>query len=424
MKKLYLILLLIICSIPAVCQNTAGKADDLSRLVLTPCVVSNSSVPSYAAAVLNNKLNQIVTKHGVGGMSPAPRFVITANLMEISKEITATAPPMIAMILSPTIYIGDAETGDLYASCQVRDVKGVGNNETKAYLDAIKKININSPEVVECINKGKTRIIEYYNSQIDFLLAEAESLVQSQKFEDAMALLATVPDVCKEAYEKAMAKISDVYQKKIDVEGAVLYNEAYALWKSSKSKDTALQVVELLAQINPLSASAKQGRTLVSSVEAHWAEIEAHRRAIEQRNWEFKMRQYEDEQAFKNKVHDDEYALKNKVHDDEHAARTAQRELDHEYRMQSASYDHDVQMKRAETGADAANMALNEVKEVVKVMSDSRPSFDYDAQMRRAEAGYDAASMALNEVKDVVKMTSKSANNLIDKLGDKIASWL
>ena len=254
---------------------------------------------------------------------------------------------MIAMTLSPTIYIGDAQTGDLYASCEVKNVKGVGENETKAYLDAIKKINVNSPEMVQCINTGKTRIIEFYNSQIDFLIAEAESLVNSQKYDEAMMLLSTVPDVCKEAYEKAMQKISVVYKTKIDTEGAALYNEAYALWKSNKSKESALKVVELLAQINPLSSAAKQGRTLVASVESHWAEIEARRRELEERAWAFKMKQYDDSQAEK----------------------TAQREMDHEYRMQESSFDYEVQMKRAETGVDAANLALQEVKSVVKTMS-------------------------------------------------------
>ena len=72
MKRILSIIIGLICTIPVVCQNTAGKADDLSRLVLTPCVVSNSDIPSYASSVLKNKLNQIVTKHGVGGTSVAP----------------------------------------------------------------------------------------------------------------------------------------------------------------------------------------------------------------------------------------------------------------------------------------------------------------------------------------------------------------
>ena len=50
----------------------------------------------------------------------------------------------------------------------------------------------------------------------------------------------------------------------------------------------------MIAQINPLSRSAKQGRTIVASIEAHWAEIEARRRELEERAWAFKMQQYND----------------------------------------------------------------------------------------------------------------------------------
>ena len=160
MKRIYLFILFIFCSIPALCQNNAGKADDISRIVLTPIVSSASDIPSYATSVVHNKLNQIVSKHGIGGTALVPRFIITANLVEVQKDITPTAPPMIALTLSPTIYIGDAETGELYASCQLRDIKGVGENETKAYLDAAKRLNINTPEVLDCINTGKTKILE------------------------------------------------------------------------------------------------------------------------------------------------------------------------------------------------------------------------------------------------------------------------
>ena len=332
---------------PVWCQNNVGKADDTSRIVLTPCIVSNSSIPSYASAVVKNKLNQIVTKNGVGGNSLNQRFVITINLVETSKELTATVPPMIALTLSPTIYVGDGKTGELYSSCHIKEVKGVGENETKAYLDAIKRINVNNSDVVTCIEAGKERIVEYYNSQIDFIIAEAESLQNSERYDESIALLASVPRVCKEAYEKAMLKISNVYQTKIDNEGAALYNEAYALWHSSSSKDTALQAVELLAQINPLSKAAKQGRTIVASIESHWEEVEARRRELEERAWAFKMQQYNDARE----------------------DRVQTREMDHEYRMTKAAFDYDVEVKRVENGSEAALMALQEIKGMINTIS-------------------------------------------------------
>ena len=348
MKRIFMISLLLGLGLSiASAQNDLGKTDDVGRIVLSPYVVSNANIPEFAEKVLNNKLQQIAAKNGVGGYAIEKRFVITANMMEMSKDFTATAPPMIALTVAPTIYIGDAVTGTLYSSCDLDGVKGVGKNETQAYLNAIKNINVNNPAVVECINQGKQKIIEYYNSQIDFLLAEAESMVQCQQYDEAIVKLACVPEVCKDAYMKAYNKIGEVYQKKIDLEGDYLYNEAYAQWNTAKNQESAEKVVELLAQINPLSSAAKKGRTLVKSVEAHYAAIAARRREIEERNWAFKMQQYNDSREDKN----------------------TERDQDHEYRMQKSSFDYEVQMEQAKNGGAAAQLALQEVKNTISMFT-------------------------------------------------------
>lgn len=330
-------LLLLFGSTTANAQNDLGKSDDLGRIVLTPYVVSNANIPSFATNALKNKLAKIAAEHGLGGNSADPRFVITANLIEVSKDITPTAPPMVALTLAPTIYIGDAVTGELFASCDLPEVKGVGANDTKAYLAAVKLIKTNDARVVACINNGKAKIVEYYNSQIDFLLAEAESLANSQRYDEAMTKLAAVPEVCKDAYMKAMEKLGVIYQQKIDKEGAALYNEAYAQWNTAKTEESAARVVELLAEINPLSAAAAQGRTLVNSVESHYAAIEARRRELEERNWAFKMKQYEDSQA--------------------------NLAAEREYRVQQSKYDYEVNMECVKHPNAAAAYAYEHVRQ-------------------------------------------------------------
>lgn len=347
-------------------QNNLGKTDDVGRIVLTPFVVSNGNVPSYAANALKNKLTKIATDQGLAGNSVEPRFVITANLIEVTKDVTPTAPPMVALTLAPTIYIGDAETGDLYASCDLPSVKGVGANDTKAYMAAVKLIKTNDPSVVDCITRGKEKIVEYYNSQIDFILAEAESMANAQQYDEAMAKLSAVPEVCKDAYMKAMEKMSAIYQMKIDKEGLALYNEAYAQWNTAKNEESAGKVVELLAQINPLSSAAAKGRTLVKSVESHYSAIAARRRELEERNWAFKMKQYDDKQA-------------NLV---------AERENNHEYRMQQSAYDYEVNMERAKSQGVAAEYALQEVKGIVATMCNSRGSKGLNAFTEKVKSWF------------------------------------
>lgn len=335
MKKIFqfFIVGLLSCGVLSA-QNTLSATDDLGRIALTPVIIDESGVPSYARQVLSTKLKEVVTRNGISATTPSPRFVITASTTPINKEMTATAPPMIAVELMTTLYIGDALTGQLFATHRYNTVKGLGTNEQRAYLAAFKNLRATSEELDSFVAKGKQKIVEYYNSQIDFLLSEATALANQEKYDESMALLASVPNVCKEAYTKAMAQISVVYQKKIDVEGAKLYNQANAAWKANKTKSGAQEAIEHLANINPLSSSAKAGNELVKQIEAHYAELAAYRRQIAERNWNYKVQ-----------------------------TETEQREMQRE----QMKLDHELAMRQSDNSVQAGQMALEEVKRTTEL---------------------------------------------------------
>ena len=95
-------------------------------------------------------------------------------------------------------------------------LKGAGKSETKAYMSAIKQINVNNPALQSFMNEGKAKIIEYYNARCDFILKEAQMLENKANFSGAIAKLVSVPEVCKECYNKAMDAVAPIYQKQID----------------------------------------------------------------------------------------------------------------------------------------------------------------------------------------------------------------
>lgn len=284
-------------------QNILQSTDDLGRIALVPVIVDNATIPPYASALVKNKLIQAVTQSGLGGSSFDQRFIITANIVEVSKEITPTAPPMVALGLSATLYIGDVATGNLFSSYPLSMVNGVGTNETKAYMSAIKAINMQTPEVKNFIEKGKTRIIEYYNSQIDFIIADAMALTNQEKFDDAISILFTVPEVCKEAYIKAMDAVADVYQRKIDKEGAVLLNTARQVWNADQSYSGADEAASYLSKVHPLSSSFTGACELSDNIAKRIKEIDT-------REWNFHMKQYDDGQKVLNKQIDNAHAEK------------------------------------------------------------------------------------------------------------------
>ena len=129
---------------PAVAQNNLGKADDFGRLALSVYLDrGKTQLPSAAYSILQNKMQTIVAKNGIGAVANQ-RFIMTANCNLLTKDITPTAPPMHAYTVEVTFYIGDGIEGTLFSTTSVT-AKGVGETPDKAYIAALKAVKPNDP---------------------------------------------------------------------------------------------------------------------------------------------------------------------------------------------------------------------------------------------------------------------------------------
>ena len=136
----------------------AQYMSDTERLPLTVWIPDDvESIPPAAVSVLQNKLIQIATQNGITGSMDVMRFIFTANIEVITKDITPTAPAMHAYTMNVNMYIGDGIDGKAFSSYSAT-VKGVGENETKAYLAGLKNIKTNNPDFQRFIQEGKSKI--------------------------------------------------------------------------------------------------------------------------------------------------------------------------------------------------------------------------------------------------------------------------
>ncbi|HRO75536.1 MAG TPA: hypothetical protein PLP27_05260 [Crocinitomicaceae bacterium] len=286
MKKIFVIGLSLIAGL-ALGQNNTQKSDDAGRIALATVVPSQiEEMPPSARDVLENKLNQITAKNGLGASSLNNRFIITANVNVLTKDITATAPPMHALTLEITLFIGDGIDGTLFSSTSL-SYKGVGANETKAYLAALKNLKPDDVRFQNFINTGKDKIIAFYNSKCDFILKEAEMLVSQNEFDAAISKLVGIPEVCKECYDKAMDAVAPIYQKQIDRECKILLADAQGTWNSSQNLDGASSASMYLGQIDPNASCYEDAKKLSASIAKRVKELD-------QREWDFKMKQQQD----------------------------------------------------------------------------------------------------------------------------------
>jgi hypothetical protein len=286
MKKIVLIILIVIGN-NSFGQNTAKESDDAARITLAAFVPQQiSQMPEAARSSLENKLSQIVTQNGLGGNAYNERFIITANINVVSKEFTPTAPPMQAYVLDVTLYIGDGVDGTIFASVSTQ-VKGVGQSETKAYISALNKLKTNDTKYQPFIETGKTKIIEYYNSKCNFIIKEAQTLTAQNEFEEAIFRLTSVPEVCKDCYDKCMDAVAPIYQKQIDRDCKIKLSEATNAWNANQNNNGANMASDYLSYIDPNASCYKEAQTLSSNISKKILEIE-------KREWSFKMKQQQD----------------------------------------------------------------------------------------------------------------------------------
>ena len=261
--------------------QTKKNAEDAGKIMLSAYVPEQTeSLPQGADAMLTNKLNQIISQNGMSSDSNS-KFIITPNIVVLTKDLLATAPPMTALTLQVMLCIGNGVEGRKFIST-VLTVKGVGTNENKAYMEAIKQINPQNPQLQSFIADGKSKILDYYNTKCPTVLQEAKSLEGQDKIDEAIYMLTSVPDAATDCYKKSMAAAEPMYKKKIDKDCKMHLQEATSLWNANQTVDGANQAGEMLSKIDPHSACYPDVKALSDRIGKRVQEID-------NREWQFKI---------------------------------------------------------------------------------------------------------------------------------------
>lgn len=286
MKKVLVILF--VCLTVFVNPNAAQTTStaDVGIIPVTAFVPKQTeAIPPTAQKAFENKINQMVSANGMGCLSNS-RFAIIPKITIVDKQVQASVPPMIVMNMDITYYFGDVETGNVFGNV-TKSYKGIGQNDTKAYMSAISNVKTKDPEIVELLEVGKQKVIDYYEKMSDQIIKSAMTTADMGDYNAAIFALMQIPEVCP-SYSKALDAATAIFQKKIDQEGAKLYNEAYTLWSSQQNYEGAEQACTILAKIDPLCSSASKAVALSDN-------IAKRVREIDKREWDFVLKQEQHE---------------------------------------------------------------------------------------------------------------------------------
>lgn len=275
MKRILLTLCL------AIISSTFIKAQRTDcEVTLSVLMADGQNLPASASKNLYNKLHKLIIETGVSEEAGS-RFVIASNFIIMDKHILAGPPKSFVYEFEVNLYIGDFLSKKLY-NYTTLNLKGVGQTEAKAYNDAMRKINVNSPDLRSFVQVGKEKIVEYYDKNYMQLIKEAQVMASQKNYDQALYSLMSTP-TCSKGYDQAMLVAAKIYQQYIDQLCKENLNLAKQVWISNQNEYGANDAAQYLANIYPDASCYKEAQALYKEIDTKM-----------KNDWKFVMKVYND----------------------------------------------------------------------------------------------------------------------------------
>ena len=276
-------------------QEISSKITD-EQLISIKALIWNEDIPLEARRNLETRLQRALTLNGFADNDLMGRFVLVAKVNVLAKDIMPITPMRISQKLEITFMVGDVVENKLYETSSIV-LSGIGINETKAFVSAFSKINPQQEELRNVLYKAKTKIVLFYIKHCDEVLSRANTLANMQKYDEGISLLLSVPNVCSDCYNKCQENAIKIYKYKVDKEGHMLLNRAKNEWARESNSVGAHRALLLINQISPHSSAYGEIKKLQD-------EISQKLQADEQKEWDFQVQKYQDNQVFKRNIVD------------------------------------------------------------------------------------------------------------------------
>lgn len=243
MKKIFSIFI-------AALMSATMMAAETQFLPISVYAANNSETfPEGAKAMIENKLSQLLTRNGIAGMNELGQFVLTVTTTPLDKDVIPGPPMKISEKMEMNLYIVDAWAKTIFSSTSIT-VKGLGETENKCYMNAISRMPLQNEQLSKFIDEGKNKIIEYYDHEGQLLIKRAQHLAKQKNYEEALFLVALVPQQSKN-YDDALAASQEIYQQYLNHSCNVNLAAARAAWAANQTKEGAAKAGEYLALILP-----------------------------------------------------------------------------------------------------------------------------------------------------------------------------
>jgi hypothetical protein len=268
--------------ISALCLFGINTNAQKCEMLIVPYVQDEiSPLPEESRSYLTTKLEQIITQNGIGASEGLGQFYLVSKFAVLNKDIVSSAPRMISQKMAVSISLVDY-FGEKVIAATTFEIQGVGQNENKMYINALRNINPENAKIQEFVKIAKEKILSYYDDNYQTIIKKAQTLASMKNYEEALFYSSSIPE-CSKGYEAAVTASKQIYKQSIDYFCSKGLFAARNAWAASPNAAGAAEVAVYLNQIDPDATCYKDALTLYNEIKTSVKE-----------DWKYEFRNYDE----------------------------------------------------------------------------------------------------------------------------------
>ena len=214
---------------------------------------------------LESKITTIASKEGSGGSGMSEYGLVCIPRISIvrDEQIDAGLSKTNVITLECTFSITHMLDGTVLASIEKR-IAGTGSNRNKAVDNAINKVNTSDTVLIKLFSSAREKYKTMYITKCEGIIKKAEVKKTGRQYEEALALLISVPQEAQPCFDKAMKAMQSVYTALSDQQCKqhLLSARTYI---SNQNYEDGLNELSL---IDPMSTCYKEALSISKEVES------------------------------------------------------------------------------------------------------------------------------------------------------------
>ena len=257
------------------CLNTASAQQ---FAVLPAHLNSDYNVPEKAETQLRDKMLAALSSAGLATTAENAAVALVPSISILNEQTGAGVQNTVSMTLNYTFSLVGIASGVVFDSYIIEGVQTRGQNKINAVARSFAGVNLNTPAFQAFLSNGQSKIVAYYQRQLQKTLAKAQTNINAKQYDDALAILMEIPEETPGYTTKVLPMVERTYKMYANNLAASLLQQAQAAWAAAPDEEGAERVAEILSEMPVGTTSSAAARQLVK-------EIEARVKALDQRRW-------------------------------------------------------------------------------------------------------------------------------------------